>query len=429
MQKPFAGCVFAAFALLVSPAPATWSIVLVDRVTREVAVGSATCVINIDLEDGLPVVRVNRGAAAAQAAYDPTGAYVAIIWNELAVGTDPDAILDLLAIADPGHQTRQYGIVDVFGRAATFSGSSTLAHASGVTGEAGDIVYAIQGNVLTGRGVVDAAEAAILDTPGDMPEKLMAAMEAAYTFGGDGRCSCSTRNPPGCGAPPPSFTKTAHVGFMIVARSGDADGTQCPTYCASGDYHLNLNVANQVIADPDPVLQLREQFDAWRTENVGVPDAAASLATVTPNRLLNDGAASVLRVEVLDWQGAAVVDAASVVVTHEPDSAGSSQIGAVTALGGGVFEATLTSGAARGIDRFSVSVTDADGKVRPLIPSPALLVQDLRADLNLDGVVDLTDLGLQLANWGADGTGDLDGNGRIDLSDLGEMLVNFQAGF
>lgn len=429
MHKHWAKCILVVVTVLALPANATWSIVLVDRVTREVAVGSATCVINIDLEDGLPVVRVNRGAAAAQAAYDPTGAYVAIIWNELEAATDPNAILDLLAAADPGHQTRQYGIVDVFGRAATFSGASTLAHASGVTGEAGNIVYAIQGNVLTGRGVVDAAEAAILDTPGDMPEKLMAAMEAAYTYGGDGRCSCSTRNPPGCGSPPPSFTKTAHVGFMIVARSGDADGTLCPTFCASGDYHMNLNVANQVSADPDPVLQLREQFDAWRAENVGAPDAAASLATLTPSRVLNDGTASVLRVEVLDWQGAAVVDVASVVVAHEPDSAGSSQLGAVVALGGGVFEAALTSSAVRGIDRFSVSVTAADGKVRPLIPSPALLVQDSRADLNFDGVVDLTDLGLQLANWGADGAGDLDGNGRIDLGDLGEMLVNFQPGF
>ena len=68
----------------------------------------------------------------------------------------------------------------------------------------GDIVYAVQGNVLTGPAVITAAEQAIRTTPGDLAEKLMAAMEASRFFGGDGRCSCNGNSPTQCGAPPAS---------------------------------------------------------------------------------------------------------------------------------------------------------------------------------------------------------------------------------
>ena len=72
--------------------------------------------------------------------------------------------------------------------------------------------------------VVSAAEGAILNTQGDLAEKLMAAMEAAYAFGGDGRCSCSNADPTGCGAPPSGgFVRTADVGYMLVGRLGDRE--------------------------------------------------------------------------------------------------------------------------------------------------------------------------------------------------------------
>lgn len=48
-------------------------------------------------------------------------------------------------------------------------------------------------------------------------------------------------------------------------------------------------------------------------------------------------------------------------------------------------------------------------------------------DLNGDGTVDLTDLGMLLADFGCTGTcaGDVDGDGDTDLSDLGILLSNF----
>ena len=46
-------------------------------------------------------------------------------------------------------------------------------------------------------------------------------------------------------------------------------------------------------------------------------------------------------------------------------------------------------------------------------------------DLNGDGVVDGSDLGALLNNWGGSGTGDLNGDGRVDGSDLGALLNNW----
>src|SRR5262245_3596304 len=162
---------------------ATWSINIVDTASREIAVGSATCLTNFDLLRGLPVVRVDVGAAAAQSSIDAGAVNRMRIWNGLINGDSPEAILALLASMDASHQSRQYGIVDVQGRAITFTGTNCGAFANGLTGQVGTLVYAIQGNVITGQPVLNEAEEAILTTAGGLPEKLMAAMEAARSMG------------------------------------------------------------------------------------------------------------------------------------------------------------------------------------------------------------------------------------------------------
>lgn len=221
--RPLAAASLVALASV--PASATWSIVIINTRTREVALGSATCLTNFDLQANTPVMVVGVGGATAQSYVDSTGQNRIFIRDHLLEGTDPWEILNLLSDFDAGHQTRQYGIGDTTGRAATFSGTGDGQWAGGVTGQVGDLVYAVQGNVLTGEPVVAAAELAILDTPGDIPEKMMAAMEAARFYGGDGRCSCAPNAPDSCGSPPPPFEKAAHIAYMIDARIGDRDGS------------------------------------------------------------------------------------------------------------------------------------------------------------------------------------------------------------
>jgi len=125
------------------PARATWSIIIVDRESKEVAIGSATCLINFNLKKYLPVVLVDVGAAAAQSNVDMTAVNRQLIWSELQAGTHPAEILTLLEAQDSSHQTRQYGIVDTRGRAVTFSGSENGEYANGLTGQSGPLVYSI----------------------------------------------------------------------------------------------------------------------------------------------------------------------------------------------------------------------------------------------------------------------------------------------
>ncbi|MCC6426556.1 MAG: VCBS repeat-containing protein [Phycisphaerales bacterium] len=220
----------AAAITLAGKAMATWSIVICDTRTGEVAVASATCLTNFDLQANTPVLIVGVGGATAQSSVDQNALNRTFIRDRLYAGMAPADILTGLAAFDGSHQTRQYGMGDTLGRPLTFSGSGAGMWKGGTTGQIGDLVYAVQGNVLWGPLVVDKAVEAIINTPGDMPAKLMASMEAARAWGGDGRCSCSQADPDGCTTIPPTF-KSAHIAYMIIGRAGDRDGS-------NGNYRL-----------------------------------------------------------------------------------------------------------------------------------------------------------------------------------------------
>ncbi|MEC7724043.1 MAG: hypothetical protein VYD05_00920, partial [Planctomycetota bacterium] len=72
MRLPRALLAFlASLFLLASNALATWSIVVVNVVTGEVAVGIATCLTGFDLRPNTVVVVPGRGVAAAQSFVGP----------------------------------------------------------------------------------------------------------------------------------------------------------------------------------------------------------------------------------------------------------------------------------------------------------------------------------------------------------------------
>ncbi|MEM7203191.1 MAG: DUF1028 domain-containing protein [Planctomycetota bacterium] len=365
--------------LLAAPARATWSIILVDTRTGEIAIGSATCLNAFDLRVALPIVRVGRGAAAAQAAVPGTITNRQLIWGLLREGVTPANILAALSRRDPGHQSRQYGIVDVTGAAATFTGAATAAWAGGVTGSFGTVHYAIQGNILTGAPVVSAAEQAVINTAGDLAEKLMAGMQAARGMGGDGRCSCLTGSATSCGAPPASFRKSAHIGFVIVARQGDQDGTcsSVGTGCASGSYWLNLNIAFQATSRPDPVAQLQEQFDLWRPTLNGRPDHHLSTVDLDPPTLVPDGSATTnATVTLRDWRGTPLsAGGATVTVAVEPSSTATVSVGAVTDNGDGTYSFPVTAGTGAGAADLRIVADDGQGPVL-LSPRTAVAVRD-----------------------------------------------------
>ncbi len=355
--------------LAATPAAATWVVVLTDTETGEVAIGQATCVSGIDLRSLSAVIVTEHGAATVQAFVDSSGVARATIRNELLAGTPPAQILDVLSATDPQHETHQYCIVDVEGGAATYTGTVAQGSqfAGGQTGQVGTIHYCVAGNVLTGAPVIDQAVQAVINTSGNMADKLMAAMEAARSMGGDGRCSCSPAAPTSCGSPPAAFPRAAINGYLVLARTGDT--SDC-AMCAGGSYYLDLNVVNQGAGGPDPVRLLQMLYNAFRADLQNRPDAVHSIVTLDPPALFPDGSStSAMDVLLLDLDGSPIgVPIDAFTVEQAPASDGVSSIGVPVDNGGGSYSVTITAGLMPGVDRFEIS---ADDGMRPVILMPA----------------------------------------------------------
>lgn len=131
----------------------------------------------------VPAAVADVGAIATQAWANV--AYKGIALAHLDEGATASVALQRLLEEDDGRDHRQVGIVDVDGQAASHTGASCLEWAGGITGDG----YAIQGNILTGEGVVAAMQAAFLASDEEAPlsHRLMAALRAGDAAGGDAR--------------------------------------------------------------------------------------------------------------------------------------------------------------------------------------------------------------------------------------------------
>ncbi len=93
-----------------------------------------------------------------------------------------DTLAQLLA-ADDGRDLRQVGIVDVSGGAAAHTGSACYAWAGHHIGEG----FTCQGNILTGADVIGSMAAAYRAASGELADRLMVALAAGDSAGGDKR--------------------------------------------------------------------------------------------------------------------------------------------------------------------------------------------------------------------------------------------------
>jgi len=253
--------------LVATPAFATWSVVALDRKTGSLVIASATCVTGQGLatRGGLKgiqaVVVPGKGIAAAQAGVDGTRANQMLIFRELEKGTAPADIVTLLK-ADPRIESRQFGILDLQGRSAGFSGATNGATSLDVQGQVAgtDIVYSIQGNILTNAEVVNEAVKGFIANTGVLTDRVMAAMEVADKNGGDSRCSCARG--PQTAATAACENRTAYVAYILRAETGDKNGESH----SDGQYAMFLDVTDANIQpneNPNPVKTLRLRYDAY----------------------------------------------------------------------------------------------------------------------------------------------------------------------
>ena len=129
----------------------------------------------------VPYARAGVGAVATQALANVT--YGPRALELLAQGKTASETIELLTERDQQRAQRQVGIVDARGRAAAFTGEDCHDWAGSVTGEH----YAIQGNILAGRQVVEAMASAYEASDDDLAGRLLAALEAGQEAGGDPR--------------------------------------------------------------------------------------------------------------------------------------------------------------------------------------------------------------------------------------------------
>jgi uncharacterized Ntn-hydrolase superfamily protein len=158
---------------------ATFSIVAIDRDTGEIGVAVQSRIVGVGAI--VPWAKAGVGAVATQAfanvRYGPVGLAI------LELGSTPEQAIEMMTRADPEKASRQLGIVDATGAVATFTGEACQEWAGGLTGDG----YAVQGNILAGESVVTAMAKAFEDTKGVLAERLIAALEAGQSEGGDKR--------------------------------------------------------------------------------------------------------------------------------------------------------------------------------------------------------------------------------------------------
>jgi uncharacterized Ntn-hydrolase superfamily protein len=222
--------------LTVTQAEATWSVVASDAATSELGGAGTSCVGGLDLGI-LFAAAPGAGAIHAQALINTQGRDRGA--ELLANGATPEQVITEITSAsfDGSAALRQYGVVDLLGNAAAWTGAQNGDWAGHRTGVDGTFTYSAQGNILTGPEVVERTEQGFLDPLScDLAERLMVGLESGAAPGeGDSRCTDD-------GIP----SDSAFIGVVD----------------ALGQPVLHLSVTGT--APDDPLLMLRARFDAWR---------------------------------------------------------------------------------------------------------------------------------------------------------------------
>jgi uncharacterized Ntn-hydrolase superfamily protein len=155
----------------------TYSIVARDPGTGELGVAVQSHWFSVGAL--VPWAEAGVGAVATQSFVDPSYGPLGLALMK-GGRTAPEALAALLA-ADSGREVRQVGMVDAKGNVATHTGKLDIPAAGGQAGKE----YVVQANLMEKPTVWPAMARAYESTPGDLAERLLAALDAAEAEGGD----------------------------------------------------------------------------------------------------------------------------------------------------------------------------------------------------------------------------------------------------
>lgn len=155
---------------------------IVARSDDGTAVGVAVASKFLGVGAAVPAALARVGAVATQAAANLAYRPQALALLSTGVGA-PEAVAGLIAADDGPVSQRQVGVVGPSGPGASYTGSDCFPWAGGEAG----VGYAVQGNMLAGPQVVASMKAAWLASGGALPARLLSALRAGDSAGGDRR--------------------------------------------------------------------------------------------------------------------------------------------------------------------------------------------------------------------------------------------------
>jgi len=202
----------------------TFSIVAFDKKTREwgIAVQSKFVAVGAVVPFAVAEIGAIATQALANTSYGPKGLTL------LSMGFTARQTIDILTKDDEDKEQRQIGIIDKYGNPASFTGEECFDWAGHIIGED----YCCQGNILASENVVKDMANSYENTPGDLIDKLFAALEAGQAAGGDKRGRES-------------------AAILIVKEKGAYDG--------GTDIYIDIRVDEH----PYPIKELRKVFKVY----------------------------------------------------------------------------------------------------------------------------------------------------------------------
>jgi uncharacterized Ntn-hydrolase superfamily protein len=157
----------------------TYSIVARDPETGELGVAVQTRAFAVG--NAVPWAAPKVGAVATQSFTDRS--YGPFALDLLRIGRTPEDALAGLVRADPQEGVRQVGVVDAQGRTAAHTGELCIPEAGHIAGDG----FSVQANMMRSAEVWPAMAEAYTGATGSLPQRLLAALDAAEAAGGDFR--------------------------------------------------------------------------------------------------------------------------------------------------------------------------------------------------------------------------------------------------
>jgi len=168
----------------------TFSIIAFDPAPSELGVGVQSRAFAAGA--AVPFAKPGVGAVATQAAANRLYGPKAIALLEQ--GLTPAEVVKRITDEDPGRDTRQVAVLDTRGRSAVYTGKHVIdrnhdpkdvVHYGAWAGHVTGRNFSVQGNTLASEAVVKAMADAYEHGSGTMAERLMAALDAGQSKGGD----------------------------------------------------------------------------------------------------------------------------------------------------------------------------------------------------------------------------------------------------